>query len=110
MPTTSPTWCPYICIWDCFSEIGCQEACAANVTAAVDAANAECEEQMAPLRDRVTTAEGDLAAINETCQECTELNVVVDQLVDLLTLEEIQKWQDVVDSGVSCSFVSHNFC
>jgi len=109
-PTTSPTWCPYICVWDCYSEDVCREACDANVTAAVAAANAECAEQMSGLQTRVSDLEADLASVNATCEECAELNDRVDDLVDILTLEEIEKWQNVVDSGVSCSYVSHTFC
>jgi len=97
-------------MWDCFSEIGCQEACAANVTAAVDEANAQCAAQLSTLQDRVEGLEADLNGINETCVECEEVNDNVENLIEILSFEEIQKWQDVVDSGGSCSLVSHNFC
>jgi hypothetical protein len=109
-PTTSPTWCPYICVWDCTTADQCVDECNVNVTSAVTAANENCEADLFDLKARVETAESEVDTLQSTCTSCTDLDNNVATLASILADSEVANWQAVVDSGLSCSFVSTTFC
>jgi len=65
---------------------------------------------MEDLKQRVDTAEAEVDSLTTTCTDCADLNVNVELLNQILNDEQVATWTAVVESGVSCSYVSTTFC